>query len=198
MYHFNQSSYLSPKLTVQFKQKEEYFGVIAVEKVSAGELLGVWSGVILDLETLLQQPEEIRRHSVQVEENHYLVSIKPDEAPDFINHSCEPNAGLNGQICVVAMREIYPGEEVTIDYAMCDASVYDEFECQCGTTLCRGKVSGSDWKRSDLQKRYAGHFSPYIQRKIEQINKQKKVQVNRIGWLVTQSMRAPRASRTIR
>jgi hypothetical protein len=28
-------------------------------------------------------------------------------------------------------------------------------------------VSGDDWKLPELQKRYEGHFSPYIQRRID-------------------------------
>ena len=66
--------------------------------------------------------------------------------------------GLDGQIAIVAMRDIEPGEEVTIDYAMCDGSPYDEFDCACGTALCRGRVTGEDWRDPALWKRYQGHF----------------------------------------
>ena len=44
---------------------------------------------------------------------------------------------------------------------------YDEFECVCGARNCRGKVGGLDWQRPELQKRYAGYFSPHVQRKID-------------------------------
>jgi len=36
----------------------------------------------------------------------------------FLNHSCEPNVGILGQIIFVAMRNIDSGEELTIDYAL--------------------------------------------------------------------------------
>ena len=64
------------------------------------------------------------------------------------------------------MHTIHPGDEVTIDYAMCDGSPYDEFECACGSSKCRGQVTGNDWRDPVLWKRYAGHFSPYLQRRI--------------------------------
>lgn len=64
------------------------------------------------------------------------------------------------------MRPIGPGEEVTIDYAMCDGSPYDEFACACGSARCRGRVTGNDWRDPALWERYAGHFSPYLQRRI--------------------------------
>ena len=38
----------------------------------------------------------------------------------FINHSCEPNVGFAGDIVLVAMRDISPGEELTTDYALFD------------------------------------------------------------------------------
>ena len=64
------------------------------------------------------------------------------------------------------MEIIEPGTEVTIDYAMCDGSPYDEFDCACGSAACRGRVSGEDWRNPSLWARYAGHFSPYLQRRI--------------------------------
>jgi hypothetical protein len=108
---------------------------------------------------------------VQIEEDLFLASTGENEPPDFINHACEPNAGLDGQIAIVALRRILPGEEVTIDYAMCDGSPYDEFECACGSALCRGKVTGNDWRDPVLWKRYAGHFSPYLQRRIDALQR---------------------------
>ena len=118
-------------------------------------------------------PVDIRRHTVQVEEGLYLASLSPDEAPDFINHSCEPNAGLDGQVAIVALARILPGEEVTIDYAMCDGSPYDEFDCGCGFSLCRGRVTGEDWRDPVLWQRYAGHFSPYLARRIEALRRRR-------------------------
>jgi len=103
--------------------------VFARELIEPGEVVAVWSGRLVSAEELDDLPDDIRRHTAQVEEGFYLASLNPDEAPDYINHSCEPNAGLDGQITIVAMVAIRPGDEVTIDYAMCDGSPYDEFDC---------------------------------------------------------------------
>jgi hypothetical protein len=43
---------------------------------------------------------------------------------------------------------------------------YDEFVCECATPSCRGLVTGADWKRPELQARYAGHFSSYLAHRI--------------------------------
>jgi hypothetical protein len=161
------TAYLTDKCEVRNRDVAGGHVVFARAVIDPGELIGVWSGRIIGRGALDDLPEEIRHHTVQVEENLFLASLSTDEPPDFINHSCEPNAGLDGQITIVALRRILPGEEVTIDYAMCDGSPYDEFDCACGSKTCRGKVTGDDWRDPVLWKRYAGYFSPYLQRRID-------------------------------
>ena len=83
-----------------------------------------------------------------------------------LNHSCEPNLGLQGQIVYVALRDIGIDEELTVDYAMNDDDSY-EMKCQCGTKSCRGKITGVDWKMPEIQRKYDGYFSWFIQRRID-------------------------------
>jgi hypothetical protein len=52
---------------------------------------------------------------------------------------------------------------------MSDSSDYDEFECQCGASNCRRTITGKDWMNPELQQRYFGFFSPYLQRRIAKI-----------------------------
>lgn len=167
------TAYLTDKCEVQNRDVTGGKAVYARDALEAGELVAVWSGRIVSADELDELPPEIRRHTVQVEERLYLASLSPDEPPDFINHSCEPNAGLDGQVAIVALHRIQPGEEVTIDYAMCDGSSYDEFECECGSTLCRGRVTGEDWRNPALWERYAGHFSPYLERRIRALKRRR-------------------------
>jgi uncharacterized protein len=160
------TAYLTEKCEVRNRDVAGGKAVFARELILPGEVVAVWSGRLVSADELDDLPEDICRHTVQVEEGLYLASLTPHEAPDFINHACEPNAGLDGQITIVAMLTIHPGDEVTIDYAMCDGSPYDEFECACGSSHCRGQITGNDWRDPVLWKRYAGHFSPYLQRRI--------------------------------
>ena len=61
-----------------------------------------------------------------------------------INHSCEPNTWLDG-LNTYARRDIRRGEELTIDYATFCIDNAD-FECSCRSPICRGKITGQDWK----------------------------------------------------
>jgi SET domain-containing protein len=165
-------SYLSPKLEARVCTEKGGYGVFTREKLVEGELLAVWGGAVVSEENLDQIPEERATHGIQVEEGIYLVPMGEELDPaDMFNHSCEPNAGLSGQITLVAMRDIDADEEICFDYAMSDSSDYDEFECGCGEPACRKKVTGNDWKMPALQEKYSGYFSPYLQRRINRMRK---------------------------
>ena len=83
----------------------------------------------------------------------------------FSNHSCEPNIGVRGQIVFVALRAIESGEELTHDWATTDDDDY-RVECRCGAASCRQILTGKDWQRPDLQEKYRGYVSWYLEEKI--------------------------------
>jgi uncharacterized protein len=43
-----------------------------------------------------------------------------------------------------------------------------QMTCHCNTAQCRRVIDGRDWRRGDLQQRYRGYFSWYLQRKIDE------------------------------
>ena len=160
------SSYLSPKIQARPKANGHGNGIFAQQILNKGELLAVFGGVVYAWDTFILLPERERSLCIQVEENLFLVP-RPIGDGDYVNHCCNPNAGLSGQIALVAMRKIQPGEEICFDYAMSDTAAYDEFECECGAPNCRRSVTGSDWQLPETQKRYAGYFAPHVQRRID-------------------------------
>ena len=83
----------------------------------------------------------------------------------FSNHSCDPNIGVRGQIIFVAMRDIADGEELTHDWATTDDDAY-EMECRCNAPNCRKIITGQDWRKKELQEKYRGFMSWYLQEKI--------------------------------
>lgn len=161
-------SYFSPKLEV----RRTYHGcaVFARQPIAAGEVLSVWGGrVVTGAQFTVIMLKNPTRQAVQIDDDLFMISETPNEPADCFNHSCNPNAGMRGQVGLEAMRDIAPGEQVTFDYAMCDSAPYDEFDCQCGAPDCRGRVTGDDWQRPALWLRYDGYFSTYLQKRINRL-----------------------------
>jgi SET domain-containing protein len=65
---------------------------------------------------------------------------------NFLNHSCEPNAGYDGGDAIVALRGISAREEICMDYGTFSFSFDHEFTCRCGSPWCRGQVRRDDWR----------------------------------------------------
>ncbi len=100
-----------------------------------------------------------------------------DNVWNFINHSCEPNAGLQHSTTVVAMRPIAQGGEITIDYSTVEAGRTWRMSCRCGLAACRKTIRGIQFLPRDRFLVYASFISPYLQR----IYLQEKTRTERVG-----------------
>jgi uncharacterized protein len=162
------ASWITPKARKGVESAIEGRGLVAVDDIDAGEVVAVKGGHLVSTEQLATLPAPLRESEVQIADGLHLAALTADEYESvmlFLNHSCEPNVGLGGNIVLVAMRPIAAGDELTIDYALFDD--YDgSMECRCGTPSCRGSVDGRDWRRPELQARYEGYFSWYLADKI--------------------------------
>ncbi len=145
--------------------------VFARQAFKTGDLLAMWGGTVVTGAELAGLADSLRSLTIQVDDDLYLVSTRVGPA-DHFNHSCDPNAGLYGQIGLVAMRDIAVGDEVCFDYAMSDSTAYDEFPCSCETTHCRQQITAEDWRMPTLWERYDGYFSLYLQRRIDMLRQQ--------------------------
>ena len=93
--------------------------------------------------------------------------VDSDAGFGVLNHSCDPTLGYSGALELVALREIRPGEELTLDYATCLDDPEYLLRCHCETYRCRQLIEGTDWQIPQLQTRYAGHWAPRIQARID-------------------------------
>ena len=113
--------------------------------------------------------ERLGPAEIQITEELYIGPTTQEEREGgmmHLNHSCEPNMGLQGQIVFVALRDIEVDEELTFDYAMTDDEPY-EMKCNCGSGNCRGMISGQDWRKKAIRQRYDGYFSWFIQTRVD-------------------------------
>lgn len=170
--------WLHPTLTVK-ETPACGLGTYATADIKKGDILLVLSGYVMKLSEEEKLPGTLSDNGLQITDNLSLCVSKKSELGgiNYFNHSCNPNAGIKGQILLVAMRKIKKGEEVTFDYAMTlaesdDAEPY-ELHCLCGKKNCRGVITDSDWRRDDLQKKYDGYFQYFIQEKIDKRKKRK-------------------------
>jgi hypothetical protein len=86
---------------------------------------------------------------------------------ELINHSCEPTLGWTAGGSLAARTPIGEGDELTLDYAMHVDDPDFVMMCHCETYRCRQVIEGTDWQIPQLQKRYAGWWSPAVRRRIE-------------------------------
>ena len=163
-----QLSWHNPK-TQRQQASEKGVGLFANAPIAKGELLCAWGGAILTDEELPNLPDFALDRTLQIEEGLHISSGLIDDDADCVNHSCDPTGGVVGQITLVARRDIAAGEEITFDYAMTDSSPHMDMECFCGQPNCRKLITSNDWKLPELQERYKGYFSPYLQRRIDKL-----------------------------
>jgi hypothetical protein len=144
-------------------------GLFARLSISAGEIVAVKGGAIMDSDAFALIRSEVSPAEVQIEDNLYIAPRTAAEVESNIlclNHSCRPNIGVRGQITFVAMYDIPSGSELTVDYAMIDGDPAERMDCACGAPECRKIITGSDWRLPELRRRYAGYFSRYLQDRI--------------------------------
>jgi uncharacterized protein len=69
-------------------------------------------------------------------------SSRGGNGTQYVNHCCEPNAFMritHGHILIFALRDIKPGEEITLDYGVTYHP--DTKRCLCGAHKCRGTLN---------------------------------------------------------
>lgn len=161
-------TYFSPKAQKRGSDIEGR-GLFAKEPMSKGEIVVVKGGYVMTKAQRDKVEEKLGPAEIQVTEDLFIgptTQMEREGAMMHPNHSCEPNPGVRGQIVFVALRDIVKDEELTFDYAMTDDEPY-EMRCNCGATNCRGVVAGRDWMKKEVQQKYDGYFSWFIQRRID-------------------------------
>lgn len=169
-------SYHSPKIEIR-DSSVAGVGSFAKENISVGEIVAVKGGYILTLEDIKKRDDPMLEGAVwPLSDDLYLGPAEESQIKDIrvrVNHSCDPNCGIVGQVVFMAMRGISAGEEITQDYAQIDGGMIDyKMPCNCGAPDCRGTISSKDWHYPKLQRKYSGFFAVYLQQKINAVKKE--------------------------
>ncbi|HWA52338.1 MAG TPA: SET domain-containing protein-lysine N-methyltransferase [Patescibacteria group bacterium] len=143
-------------------------GLYAVKPIKKGDLVVVWGGEYVNSKQA-NKAERSGKLVMQWDDDLFSIEDRGEGSGYFVNHSCEPNLYMQGAYALVAMRDISKDEELTADYAIweADENYISKWDCNCGSKSCRHKVTGKDWRLSELQEKYKNHFSPLINKRIK-------------------------------
>lgn len=168
-------SWINPKIEVRDTDMKGR-GLFSTQPIKKDEVVVIQAGKIVENSEIDEPPLcNFRYDCFQIEEGFYICPADMDagtkEGVFLMNHSCEPNCGVRGQATFVAMRDIEPDEELAYEYAMTDVYHdgvgWENMECLCGTPSCRDIITGNDWRRKDMQEKFKGYFSHYVQKMID-------------------------------
>lgn len=154
-------------------------GCFATAFIPAGTLVERFEGKEVTLQDLHRIEAEGKYHSsLAIGEGRHLllnvidprqsaVKLEVGSGVGGFNHSCDSNLWMRDEFTVVSRRDIAAGEELTLDEALIsDDPDFTMGPCRCGAGVCRGTVTGADWRLPKVQQRYAGHFSPFLNARI--------------------------------
>ena len=163
------SPWLNPKLVVAASPIAG-LGLRAVVEIAECEVCCRLGGTLMNDDEFASYIAGRDRYSaLAIDEGLNLVQSDNDDTTKG-NHSCDPNLWLRDARMVVARVGIAAGDEATIDYALMTVDPNWSMECNCGATRCRGRITGDDWRSPELQPIYREHWSPFIERRIADLN----------------------------
>lgn len=118
-------------------------GCFATVQFSRGRKIAEYTGELIPDAVATQRGQNRRLLRIcAIDHRWSLDGSHGGNGTHYINHSCEPNAymkTLYGHILFLALRDIQPGEEITIDYE--DTLHSDKKRCYCGANNCRGTIN---------------------------------------------------------
>jgi len=114
---------------------------------------------------------------LQIGEDSFIGSS--GKMDDYVNHSCDPNCGLefaDDRIYLLSIKPVKRGEELTFDYATSQKSFPFRFHCRCGSQDCRGEI-GDYSEIPDYRKIFyhsMGIIAPYLMQPAEIVRKRSR------------------------
>jgi hypothetical protein len=146
-------------------------GLFATTALRRGEQILVITGRVVDPDLLWERGGRFMANCIRFGPESYL---DPGDSPGrYINHCCEPNAGLrkeNQRLVLFAAARIAAGSEIVFDYSTTigDDDIWT-MHCNCGARSCRRIVRNLGALPADRVERYLrdGLVPEYIARTLE-------------------------------
>ena len=133
-------------------------GVFALKDFKKDEVIIHITGKVVETDNPSSFSKEIQNHWFPFDKKgKFHKYVLPESPWMYLNHSCNPNAGIKNNRDIVAMRDIKKGEEIVFDYAMNNIDNWT-MECKCGSKNCRKIISTFDKLDKETRKKYF----PYV------------------------------------
>ena len=116
-------------------------GLFAGTRIPARAKVGEFEGEVIGLREARRRARGRRIVAIVELERHALDATRMKHGFRFINHSCAPNTFFRctpARAEIYALREIRPGEELTVDYG--ESQHEGRLACRCGADNCRGAI----------------------------------------------------------
>lgn len=115
-------------------------GAFAAEPIPARRKIGEIRGESISVREARRRARGVERIMiVEVSEKRAIDASCSNDPLRFTNHSCRPNASLRirqGRVEFYAMRDLAPGEEITVNYG--ETHHDGKLRCRCGAPGCIG------------------------------------------------------------
>ena len=136
------------KPTLEFKRSSIHgIGGFATGPIRLGTLVIEYVGQIITKTESLRRCEAGNTSIFEMDDERDIDGAVSWNPARFLNHSCAPNCDaelIDGQIWIVARRDISAGEEITFNYGY-DREDYREHPCRCGAPGCLGYIVAEEF-----------------------------------------------------
>jgi|SRR3989344_4814610 len=140
-------------------------GIIAQRTIHKGEILVAEQGPIIN-KKVLDKITSLTGYETNlcVGFNKYSIHapLHKNYQGGYINHSCNPNAGLADKTTWIAIKKIKKGEEICCDYGTFETYPGWLMSCKCNSKNCRKMITSEDYKLPNLRKKLGKYFAPYL------------------------------------
>jgi uncharacterized protein len=132
---------LAPGLTVK-QSTIEGKGCFSEARFKRGHKIAEYTGEKISDAEANRRANRRRLRICAIDDRWSIDGSRGGNGTHYINHSCAPNAYMKvlyGHILFMALFDIQPGEEITIDYESTLHS--DRKRCTCRAHSCRGTIN---------------------------------------------------------
>jgi tyrocidine synthetase III len=130
------------------KSDEVGEGIVSKSSFKSGDIVFKFAGVLLNEMTLF---------TLQLQQGFHLHD------PFFMGkvlHSCDPNMVCDMKTqTFTAVKEIKPGEFLTMDYETTEDELFRFFECHCGSPNCKKLIMGKKFRIQHIQENFEPQYA---------------------------------------